>query len=239
MRAMNDMPKEMQEAYLKVKEQDVPDLWSRIEAGYLKEIEDMKAESEENKVVSIESARKKRRIPRGVLSTVAAAVLITVIAVPTYFNQKKSDDKNSDYSVGMMKTESTEMLSFVESDDVDAPGIAENTSLPEVDFEEVGAACNTEEGFQTGYLVYINTEDNLYVTFPSVTGDMASEVQPYEMILVNNEVDMTELEVNTNPDIEIQVKTPADYYGPLKLDVTNLIDDGENHSCNINILGTE
>ncbi len=64
-------------AYLFVAEEDTPDLWDRIEEGFVKEAENVK-NSKNDKVTSITS----RKIKRKYAGIIAACVLAVVIAIP-------------------------------------------------------------------------------------------------------------------------------------------------------------
>ncbi|MDE6024141.1 MAG: hypothetical protein K2G45_01670 [Lachnospiraceae bacterium] len=91
-------------AYLSMCDEDTPDLWNRIEAGYEKEINAaIDVAQTDSKLVSINRKIKRFRVA----TAIAAAVLITLIAVPVIIfsnmtmrnksapDMVMSDDKNN------------------------------------------------------------------------------------------------------------------------------------------------
>lgn len=81
-----DIPEEILEAYMKEIDNNTPDLWTRIDAGYEKEIN----------LINNENKARKRKI----IGFVAAGVLITIIAVPiavlSQIRNKDDNNKKSD-----------------------------------------------------------------------------------------------------------------------------------------------
>ncbi len=68
-------------AYLSMYDEDTPDLWERIEAGFEEEVNlSENAKKYENKLVSLNKKVKRMRLA----TVIAACVLITVIAVPVF-----------------------------------------------------------------------------------------------------------------------------------------------------------
>ena len=135
---VEDIPEEVLESYMKEIENDTPDLWTRIETGYEKEL---------NLIDKENKARKRKTI-----GFIAAAALITVIAVPiavlSQKGSKKDDSKKSDtivasderYKDDYCDAEATEAMEETaddyemnDSDSVDDSFYNENYS--EEDFE--------------------------------------------------------------------------------------------------------
>lgn len=73
------------EAFYQMAEQDTPDLWSRIEAGYQNEMN-------MSNVVDMEAIRRKK-LRRKYLGVAAAVVLVVLIAVPTMMLRRNGDKK--------------------------------------------------------------------------------------------------------------------------------------------------
>lgn len=92
---IEELSEEMLEAYLNVTDEQIPDLWDRIETGYEKEIEQLGIKTESDNVIDIKSRAKTLR--RKYFSLAAAALFIIVIAIPVSSmmkQNKKSDTKN-------------------------------------------------------------------------------------------------------------------------------------------------
>ncbi|MBQ9278682.1 MAG: hypothetical protein IJ224_08610 [Lachnospiraceae bacterium] len=108
---VEDIPEDILNEYLKQVENDTPDLWSRIDAGFDKEIN------------LIDSENKARR--RKTAGFIAAAVLIVVIAIPVAIlnvtnNKKGKDSKTTEKdSQNYIQMEDNYIEEAAESDDSD------------------------------------------------------------------------------------------------------------------------
>lgn len=108
---VEDIPDDILNEYLKQVENDTPDLWSRIDAGFDKEIN------------LIDSENKARR--RKTAGFIAAAVLIVVIAIPIAVlnvtnNKKGKDSKTTEKdSQNNVRMEDNYVEEAAESDDSD------------------------------------------------------------------------------------------------------------------------
>lgn len=130
------------DAYLSMKADDTPDLWSRIEAGFDEEVKEIKS----NKKTDSEFKRRRKKY----ISIIAACVIVTIIAIPVLImsnvlggGRSKSDTKMA------MDEEYTEN---VNSD------IQETQGAPAEDFD--GALCATEAASdaEAGECVQYDTE---------------------------------------------------------------------------------
>lgn len=89
-------------AYSKMLDEDVPDLWNRIELGF-EEIN--KQTNENNNVVSINTQKSKRskkgnrKTARVYFSVAAACILVALIVVPYAMNMSERNKKSSDINM--------------------------------------------------------------------------------------------------------------------------------------------
>ena len=84
---------EMLNAYMNVSSQDTPDLWSRIDEGFDRELAMMRNEQAHNSnIIQLQRKRTVRRI----ITSIAALIVICLIALPVINRRsaKKSDDHN-------------------------------------------------------------------------------------------------------------------------------------------------
>ena len=144
-----DIPEEILEAYMKEVENDTPDLWSKIETGYEKEI------------MSIDNEKKLRK--KKTIGIIAAAALITLIAVPVAILNNKStkDDKNNRFDISMKSDKADDTY-----DDYAADGMPEFADSDD-DYDMYDESVNTEAAGEN------NTEQNNY----SFDADVAEQVQ--------------------------------------------------------------
>lgn len=106
--------------------QDMPDLWSRIDAGFEEEVTKQKA------------ARKKGRTRQFVL--VAAAILIVIIAVPVGINSMRKSNRKE------MKTETAADMHVTEAGmDEMADEAASDSALPNIADQTVQADSEIQE----------------------------------------------------------------------------------------------
>lgn len=107
--------------------QDMPDLWSRIDAGFEEEVTKQKA------------ARKKRRTRQLVL--VAAAVLIVIIAVPIGISSMRKSNRKE------MKTETAADMHVTEAgmDEMADEAAAADSALPNITDQTVQADSEIQE----------------------------------------------------------------------------------------------
>ncbi len=142
---VEDIPEEVLEAYMKEVENDTPDLWSRIETGYEKEL---------NLINNENKARRRKTI-----GFIAAAALITVIAVPIAIlsqkGSKKDDSKKSDtivasderYKDDYCDAEATEAMEETADEDYemsDSEGINSDFYNGNYDSDDVEADFNSD-----------------------------------------------------------------------------------------------
>lgn len=107
--------------------QDMPDLWSRIDAGFEEEVTKQKA------------ARKKRRTRQFVL--VAAAILIVIIAVPVGISSMRKSNRKE------MKTETAADMHVTEAgmDEMADEAAAADSALPNITDQTVQADSEIQE----------------------------------------------------------------------------------------------
>lgn len=107
--------------------QDMPDLWSRIDAGF------------EEEVTKQKTARKKRRTRQFVL--VAAAILIVIIAVPVGINSMRKSNRKE------MKTETAADMHVTEAgmDEMADEAAAADSALPNIADQTVQADSEIQE----------------------------------------------------------------------------------------------
>lgn len=107
--------------------QDMPDLWSRIDAGFEEEVTKQKA------------ARKKRRTRQFVL--VAAAILIVIIAVPVGISSMRKSNRKE------MKTETAADMHVTEAgmDEMADEAAAADSALPNIADQTVQADSEIQE----------------------------------------------------------------------------------------------
>lgn len=107
--------------------QDMPDLWSRIDAGFEEEITNQK------------TARKKRRTRQFVL--VAAAILIVIIAVPVGISSMRKSNRKE------MKTETAADMHVTEAgmDEMADEAAAADSALPNIADQTVQADSEIQE----------------------------------------------------------------------------------------------
>lgn len=107
--------------------QDMPDLWSRIDAGF------------EEEVTKQKTARKKRRTRQFVL--VAAAILIVIIAVPVGINSMRKSNRKE------MKTETAADMHVTEAgmDEMADEAAAADSALPDIADQTVQADSEIQE----------------------------------------------------------------------------------------------
>lgn len=107
--------------------QDMPDLWSRIDAGF------------EEEVTKQKTARKKRRTRQFVL--VAAAILIVIIAVPVGISSMRKSNRKE------MKTETASDMHVTEAgmDEMADEAAAADSALPNIADQTVQADSEIQE----------------------------------------------------------------------------------------------
>lgn len=107
--------------------QDMPDLWSRIDAGF------------EEEVTKQKTARKKRRTRQFVL--VAAAILIVIIAVPVGISSMRKSNRKE------MKTETAADMHVTEAgmDEMADEAAAADSALPNIADQTVQADSEIQE----------------------------------------------------------------------------------------------
>lgn len=107
--------------------QDMPDLWSRIDAGF------------EEEVTKQKTARKKRRTRQFVL--VAAVILIVIIAVPVGINSMRKSNRKE------MKTETAADMHVTEAgkDEMADEAAAADSALPNIADQTVQADSEIQE----------------------------------------------------------------------------------------------
>lgn len=107
--------------------QDMPDLWSRIDAGF------------EEEVTKQKTARKKRRTRQFVL--VAAAILIVIIAVPVGISSMRKSNRKE------MKTETAADMHVTEAgmDEMADGAAAADSALPDIADQTVQADSEIQE----------------------------------------------------------------------------------------------
>ena len=107
--------------------QDMPDLWSRIDAGF------------EEEVTKQQAARKKRRTRQFVL--VAAAILIVIIAVPVGISSLRKSNRKE------MKTETAADMHVTEAgmDEMADEAAAADSALPDIADQTVQADSEIQE----------------------------------------------------------------------------------------------
>lgn len=107
--------------------QDMPDLWSRIDAGFEEEVTKQKI------------ARKKRRTRQFVL--VAAAILIVIIAVPVGISSMRKSNRKE------MKTETAADMHVTEAgmDEMADEAAAADSALPDIADQTVQADSEIQE----------------------------------------------------------------------------------------------
>lgn len=107
--------------------QDMPDLWSRIDAGF------------EEEVTKQKTARKKRRTRQFVL--VAAAILIVIIAVPVGISSMRKSNMKE------MKTETVADMHMTEAgmDEMADEAAAADSALPDIADQTVQADSEIQE----------------------------------------------------------------------------------------------
>ena len=107
--------------------QDMPDLWSRIDAGF------------EEEVTKQKTARKKRRTRQFVL--VAAAILIVIIAVPVGISSMRKSNRKE------MKTETAADMHVTEAgmDEMADEAAASDSALPNIADQTVQADSEIQE----------------------------------------------------------------------------------------------
>lgn len=134
--------------------QDMPDLWSRIDAGF------------EEEVTKQKTARKKRRTRQFVL--VAAAILIVIIAVPVGISSMRKSNRKE------MKTETAADMHVTEAgmDEMADEAAAADSALPNI-------ADQTDNEIQESADASVNHMDGNGVTDAAIatnqSGNQASE----------------------------------------------------------------
>ena len=146
--------------------QDMPDLWSRIDAGF------------EEEVTKQKTARKKRRTRQFVL--VAAAILIVIIAVPVGISSmRKSNRKEmkTETAADMHVTEAgmDEMADEAAAADSALPNIADQTVQADSEIQESADASvnhmdgNGVTGAQTDAAIAANQSGNNQMSYQTIT----------------------------------------------------------------------
>ena len=81
---IEELNDEMLEAYLKLSDEQIPDLWNRIEAGYEEEIK------------TIKKVKNKKHMVQKYIGLAAAVLFVVIIAIPVsgVMNNKKSDSRS-------------------------------------------------------------------------------------------------------------------------------------------------
>lgn len=155
------------DAYLSVMEEDTPDLWDKVEAGFAKEAENVKGNGND-KVTSITS----RKIKRKYIGIIAACVLAVVVAIPVLGGvmggRNKSADnvcKDSDYSTMAACEEAADDEGAV------VTGNAQNQSLSDIaageptediDMLTQDAVESAAENTKNSIEKYIMVDDSVY-----------------------------------------------------------------------------
>lgn len=166
------------DAYISNKEADVPDLWSRISAGFDMEVASMNnsnvvsfADAKATRDVNKSSVNKKLR--RKYFGLAAAAVLCVLIAIPVLLNSglgvkdETSDTRKRDKEVNnyIASDEApTDSSNYAESNQADTPSVkgdvAENADA-ESESEEVAAEPYLAEEVFDGAVDSIETLGNI------------------------------------------------------------------------------
>ena len=154
-----DISDEMLKAYLAAADMETPDLWSRVEQGFDREMSDLNHRNRDNKVVHMDQINRKKKFVWRKYVGIAAAILICLIAVPVIalfgaHNRTKGDieyNKNEDVmeftEAGTYQAAEESMAESVAESDA-AAGIAEfdyetNDNLDSADSAQVTADVGT------------------------------------------------------------------------------------------------
>ena len=206
-----DIPDEVLEAYIKEVENSTPDLWSKIEIGYEKEL------------MSIDNERKLRK--KKTIGIIAAAALITLIAVPvailSNFNSKENKSDSSIISTVSDKDDAVyydyaadEMPEFADSDDYER---FDESAAEETDSEnEAGLNQNSIAADASG-----QSQDNDYVNGAEYSSDDELSVDEKA---VDEGLFAEEIEVNgvvyEMSDAGLTEEIPDGYINEIQLDNT-------------------
>ena len=208
-----DIPDELIDAYLNEVEINTPDLWSKIETGYEKELK------------LIDSENKTRR--KKVIGFIAAAVVIVVIAIPVaIFNVANKKESKSDGT-----TEVKELsFDYEETDNADESYVeAEATTEASDDLETDSFAYDTQEQYSNSVVSGqenkdSNKTDNVEAACDDSEGDSDDDSEFAKEIVFNEitYVDADEDMVDTLPEeyaTEIAVKNEFCSYPEEELSV--------------------
>ena len=141
---VEDIPEEILDAYIKETENNTPDLWDRIEAGYDKEI---------NLINSETKVRRKKTV-----GFIAAAALIIVVAIPiAIFNVTKDKDNR--------KEKSDTHLILKDSDSSDKYGDYS-------DAEEIASeSIESDDAYEDNYIQNEDADEETYSDAEDAEGD--------------------------------------------------------------------
>ncbi len=195
-----DIPDELLESYLNEVELDTPDLWSRIESGYEKEIKLIDGE--------------KKAVKKKMIGLIAAAVLIVVIAIPVaIFNVAGKKDSKSDdgkelreYSSDTKDTyeddaEATEEANYMDveeateaeyCDDVESDSVAYDTTEQSYDQSELNGMENKDDGKSDNYSMQGDTS-NVNASSKADDNSFAKEIVFNDITYVDAEEDFTDI----------------------------------------------
>ena len=197
------IPDEILEAYMKEVENDTPDLWSKIEAGYEKEL------------MSIDNERKLRK--KKTIGIIAAAALITLIAVPVAVLSNrgtKGDDITSYKDDAAYDDYATEAMpeSADSDDDYDMYNESENTEAAgDSAIEQNQNAVATDVSDQD-MDDYVNSPEDDY---SDATKDDEDTVIDESLFAEEVEVDGIVYEIS---DVALADSVPENYINETRID---------------------
>lgn len=145
---------EMVQAYIDAAGMDTPDLWNKIDAGFESECATIRVEKQQKKQV-------RKKVRKKVTGIVAAAVLLTVIAIPVMAlmgNSKGEKEKSIDYEDMIYDEE--EQYEQSTDDQLASDSVMEDEAM-----EEFDGSTPTEE----------SPNDASEPTDNSVTGEIGSD----------------------------------------------------------------
>ncbi len=204
----NELSEEMLQAYLDVADMDTPDLWSRIDAGYDREVIHINDEKKINK-----------KHNKKIISFIAAAVLLTLIALPVVMLGGRSNEKDmvtekakdEEIAFEAADTESAADMEYAEAaveeneatmEMVEAPAENAVVSAPT---EEVDGEADEEitepEGEVRAYKAFLFRDSDGYYIYIS-HDELTFFFEEDDTILIKNHDEFEQMMEETNIEID-------------------------------------
>lgn len=183
---------EMLNAYMDVSSQDTPDLWSRIEEGFDKELATMKEEQVSNdNIIQFQ----KKRTMRRVITSIAALIVICLIALPVIHRRSaKSSEKDNASKIVALKADESVDEGCTSANGSDQMEVAETDSACCEDTQENPVNAGTQNmetifsDFKISGYICMDASGNAYLYVQAVVSEEVSAINLEEgnIILLKN-----------------------------------------------------